>query len=65
TEDEAQQGSYLNRHYQIICLNGITQNRQIEDGIINENMKYIETLNLSEEESEIIRSAIKYLENTE
>jgi hypothetical protein len=62
-EDDAQFGSYLNKHYPIICLNGKTNDPAIEENIINENIKYIKTLNIEKEKMEIINYALKYLKD--
>ncbi|MDR0321511.1 MAG: hypothetical protein LBI28_08410 [Treponema sp.] len=61
TEDEAQDGSYLNKNYPIICLDGVTDDRLLENNIIEANMEYIKTLELQEEETEIINSGIEFL----
>jgi hypothetical protein len=63
TEDEAQYGSYLNRHYPLICLDGIADDRELEENIIRENMNYIRTLNLEKSKIEIINTAIDFLKN--
>ena len=61
TEDDSKTGSYLNRNYPIICLNGETKDENIEDGIIEENIKYINTLIIDNDKKIIINNAIKYL----
>jgi len=63
TEDQAQSGSYLNKNYPIICLNGVTDDAQLENNIIEENLKYIKTLNINEKHGKIIENAIQYLRN--
>jgi hypothetical protein len=62
-EDEAQYGSYLKRHYPIICLDGITEDRELEENIIGENMNYIAALNLEKSQTEIINTAIDFLKS--
>ena len=64
TEDEAQTGSFLNKNYQIICLDGITFDKDIEIKIIEENSRYAKTLKLNDDEANIINSAIECLKNT-
>ncbi|GHV86628.1 hypothetical protein AGMMS50230_22360 [Spirochaetia bacterium] len=61
TEDEAQSGSYLKKHYPVILLNGNTEDIEIENNIIKENIHYIDTLNLGNDEIRIINMAIEYL----
>jgi len=61
TEDQAQKGSYLNRNYPIICLNGVADDIQLENNIIEENLKYIKKLNINEKDFKIIDNAIQYL----
>jgi len=61
TEDEAQANSYLNRNYPIICLDGIANDSELEKNIILENMNYIKTLKLKEQEMFVINNAINYL----
>jgi len=61
TEDEAKNGSYLKRNYTIIGLNGITDNKILENKIIDENLKYIKKINIKEKELEIINKAIQYI----
>jgi len=61
TEDEAKSGSYLKRNYTIIGLNGITDNKILENKIIDENLKYIKRINIKEKEMEIINKAIQYI----
>jgi hypothetical protein len=61
TEDEAQGGSYLNKNYPIICLDGVTDDRILENNIIEENINYIKTLKLPENETEIINWGIEIL----
>jgi len=64
TEDEAKKESYLNKHYPIICLNGLVNDKETENKIIEENIKYIKTLKLSKNESALINMAVKCLRNT-
>jgi hypothetical protein len=63
TEDDAQSGSYLNRHYPVICLDGIATDKELEDKIVAENMNYIVTLNLEQTKIEIINNAINFLKS--
>ncbi|MCL2800469.1 MAG: hypothetical protein FWD28_01745 [Treponema sp.] len=63
TEDEAKTGSYLNRNYPIIGLNGVSDDSRLEDLIINENLKYINKIKPSKKELEIINNAVKYIKN--
>jgi hypothetical protein len=53
TEDQAKEGSYLNRNYQIICLNGIENDKTLENNIIMENMNYVNKLNIKNENLKI------------
>jgi hypothetical protein len=62
-EDEAQFGSYLNRRYTTILLNGIVDDPVIEDKIIGSNYEFIKTINIKENELEILNKAIKYIKN--
>jgi len=61
TEDEAKSGSYLKRNYPIIGLNGVSFDNQLENKIIEENLKYINKININKEELDIINNAVKYL----
>ena len=63
-ESEAQTGSYLKRHYPVICLNGVTYDTDTENKIIEENMKYVKSINTKPEEMEIINNAIILLKHT-
>ena len=63
TEDEAKSGSYLKRNYPIIGLNGMTNNKQLENKIIEENINYLKEINIKEEEIKIVNKAIQYLNN--
>ena len=60
-EDEAQSGSYLAKHYPVICLNGITDGPVTERMIIEENHKYISTLHLDEEKIRIMEEAFRII----
>ena len=61
-EDEAQSGSYLDKHYPILCLNGITADPVTERKIIEENHKYITTLHLDEEKTRILEEAFRMIQ---
>jgi|TergutMp193P3_1026864.scaffolds.fasta_scaffold05052_5 hypothetical protein len=61
SEDNAQSGSYLNKHYPVICLNGKVNDPEVEENIIRENLSYIDKLNIEKEKIEIINNAMNYL----
>ncbi|MDR1390097.1 MAG: hypothetical protein LBJ31_09005 [Treponema sp.] len=58
-EDEAQSGSYLNRRFTTVLLDGAANDSATEDRIINANLSYIKTLHVGERETALIGSAVK------
>jgi hypothetical protein len=63
-EDEAQSGSYLNRRYTSILLDGIISDPVREERIIESTYTFIKEINVKKAEMEIISKAIGIVKNT-
>ncbi|QQO10367.1 hypothetical protein [Breznakiella homolactica] len=60
-EEEAQSHSYLNRRYTVTFLDGKINDIGLEKQIINEILKYLETIFIKKEEKIILNKMLKYI----
>jgi hypothetical protein len=62
-EDEAQSGSYLNRRYTSVLLDGIADDPNVENEIIKSSYNFIKTINLGEDETKILTNVFDMMKN--